>query len=79
MEAQAAGVMSDAVGYMAGQLTMSKYREKIRRILYLDPESDNFHLHHKCPGYKPVEASRTVPQQVADRAVLQMAEAASEG
>ena len=35
-----AGVMSDAVGYMDGQLTMSKYPEKIRRILYLDPESD---------------------------------------
>ena len=32
-----AGVMSDAVGYMDGQLTMSKYPEKIRRILY--PES----------------------------------------
>lgn len=35
-----AGVLSDAIGYMAGQLTMSKYPEKIRRILYLDPESD---------------------------------------
>ena len=34
-----AGVMSDAVGYMDGQLTMSKYPEKIRRILYLDPKS----------------------------------------
>ena len=34
-----AGVLSDAIGYMAGQLTMSKYPEKIRRILYLDPES----------------------------------------
>ena len=34
-----AGVMSDAVGYIGGQLTMSKYLEKIRRILYLDPES----------------------------------------
>ena len=34
-----AGVMSDAVGYMDGHLTMSKYPEKIRRILYLDPES----------------------------------------
>ena len=33
------GVLSDAIGYMAGQLTMSKYPEKIRRILYLDPES----------------------------------------
>lgn len=32
-------VLSDAIGYMAGQLTMSKYPEKIRRILYLDPES----------------------------------------
>ena len=35
-----AGVLSDAIGYMAGQLTMSKYPEKIRRILYLGPESD---------------------------------------
>ena len=35
-----AGVLSDAIGYMAGQLTMSKYPEKIRWILYLDPESD---------------------------------------
>lgn len=35
-----AGVLSDAIGYMAGQLTMSKYPEKIRRILYMDPESD---------------------------------------
>ena len=34
-----AGAMSDAVGYMDGQLTMSKYPEKIRRILYLEPES----------------------------------------
>ena len=34
-----ADVLSDAIGYMAGQLTMSKYPEKIRRILYLDPES----------------------------------------
>ena len=34
-----AGVMSDAIGYMGGQLTMNKYPEKIRRILYLDPES----------------------------------------
>ena len=34
-----AGVLSDAIGYMAGQLTMSKYPEKITRILYLDPES----------------------------------------
>lgn len=33
------GVLSDAIGYMDGQLTMSKYPEKIRRILYLDPES----------------------------------------
>lgn len=35
-----ADVLSDAIGYMAGQLTMSKYPEKIRRILYLDPEFD---------------------------------------
>lgn len=29
-----ASVMSDAVGYMAGQLAISKYPEKIKRILY---------------------------------------------
>ena len=33
------GVLSDAIGYMDGQLTMSKYPEKIRRIIYLDSES----------------------------------------
>ena len=32
------GVLSDATGYMDGQLTMSKYPEKIRRIVYLDSE-----------------------------------------
>lgn len=34
------GVLSDAIGYMDEQLTMSKYPEKIRRIIYLDSESD---------------------------------------
>lgn len=34
------GVLSDAIGYMDGQLTMSKYPKKIRRIIYLDFESD---------------------------------------
>ncbi len=34
------GVLSDAIGYMDGQLAMSKYPEKIRRIIYLDSESD---------------------------------------
>ena len=34
-----AGVLSDAIGYMDGQLTMSKYPEKIRRIIYIDSES----------------------------------------
>lgn len=34
------GVLSDAIGYIDGQLTMSKYPEKIRRIIYLDSESD---------------------------------------
>ena len=33
------GVLSDATGYMDGQLTMSKYPEKIRQIVYLDSES----------------------------------------
>ena len=34
-----AGVLSDAIGYMDRQLTMSKSPEKIRRIIYLDSES----------------------------------------
>lgn len=33
------GVLSDAIGYLDGQLTMSKYPEKIRRIIYIDSES----------------------------------------
>ena len=33
------GILSDAIGYMAGQLTMEKYPDKIRRIIYLDKES----------------------------------------
>ena len=33
------GILSDAVGYMAGQLTMEKYPDKIRRVIYLDKES----------------------------------------
>ena len=32
------GILSDAVGYMAGQLTMEKYPDKIRRVIYLDKE-----------------------------------------
>ena len=32
-------MLSDAIGRMDGQLTMSKYPEKIRRIIYLDSES----------------------------------------
>ena len=33
------GIQSDAVGYMAGQLTMKKYPDKIRRVICLDKES----------------------------------------
>ena len=33
------GILSDAISYMAGQLTMEKYRDKIRRVIYLDKES----------------------------------------
>ena len=33
------GVLSDAIGYMDGQPTMSMYPEKIRRIIYLESES----------------------------------------
>lgn len=33
------GILSAAVGYMAGQLTMEKYPDKIRRVIYLDKES----------------------------------------
>ena len=33
------GIQSDAIGYMAGLLTMEKYPDKIRRVIYLDKES----------------------------------------
>lgn len=32
------GILSDATGYMDGQLSMDKYPDKIRRIIYLDEE-----------------------------------------
>ena len=33
------GIQSDAIGYMAGLLTIEKYPDKIRRVIYLDKES----------------------------------------
>lgn len=33
------GIQSDAIGYMAGQLTMEKYPDKIRRVIYFDKDS----------------------------------------
>ena len=33
------GILSDAVGYMDGQLTRQKYPDKIRRIIYLDSDT----------------------------------------
>lgn len=33
------GILSDAVGYMDGQLTMEKYPDRIRRVKYRDEES----------------------------------------
>lgn len=33
------GILSDAVGYMDGQLTMAKYPDKLRRIKYWDEEN----------------------------------------
>lgn len=33
------GILSDAVGYMDGQLTMAKYPDKIRRVKYWDEEN----------------------------------------
>lgn len=33
------GILSDAIGYMNGQLTMGKYPDKIRRVIYWDEES----------------------------------------
>ena len=34
-----ADVMSDAIGYMGGQLTMEKYPDKLRRVICLDKDS----------------------------------------
>ena len=36
---QDSGILSDAVGYMAGQFTMEKYPDKIRRVIYWDDEN----------------------------------------
>lgn len=33
------GILSDAIGYMYGQLTMEKYPDKIRRIVFWDEEN----------------------------------------
>ena len=33
------GILSDAIGYMAGQLTMKRYPDKIRKVVYLDQEN----------------------------------------
>lgn len=33
------GILSDAIGYMDGQLTMGKYPDKVRRVIYWDEES----------------------------------------
>ena len=33
------GILSDAISYMDGQLTMGKYPDKIRRVIYWDDES----------------------------------------
>ena len=72
-----AGVMSDAVGYMDGQLTMSKYPEKIRRILYLDPESGRtFIFFTDALNINPLKVAEPYHNRWQDRAVLQMAEAA---
>ena len=32
------GIQSDAISYMAGQLTMEKYPDKIRRVIYFDKD-----------------------------------------
>ncbi len=34
------GILSDAIGYMDGQLTMGKYPDKVRRVIYWDDESN---------------------------------------
>ena len=33
------GILSDAIGYMNSQLTMGKYPDKVRRVIYWDEES----------------------------------------
>ena len=70
------GILSDAIGYMAGQLTMEKYPDKIRRVIYLDKESKKKFIFFT--NALPSNHCRTLSQQVADRAVLQMGQATSE-
>lgn len=35
-----AGILSDAVGYIDGQLTMEKYSDRIRRVKYRDEDAN---------------------------------------
>ena len=63
--------MSEAVGYMADQLTISKYYGKIRWILYSDSKLGRTFIFF-------TRALKSSQLKVTDRTVLQMAETAPE-
>lgn len=56
------GILSDATGYMDGRLSMDKYPDKIRRIIYCNEENKR----------------KFISRQIADWTLFQVAEATSE-
>ena len=42
------GALSDAIGYMAGQLTMEKYPDKIRRGQFVNREENSSNVDAIC-------------------------------
>lgn len=58
------GILSDAVGYMDGRLTMEKYPDRIRRVKYRDEESKTgVHPLHEHAGYQPDDGGRTISSE----------------
>lgn len=55
------GIQSDVIGYMIGQLTMVKYPEKIRRVIYLGQgQQEEVHILHECDDNHPDNGCSTI-------------------
>ena len=73
------GILSDAVGCMDGQFTKAKYPDKIRRIKYWDEENKReFIFFTNALDISQMLVAELYHQRLADRAIFQVAQAASE-